>query len=28
MNHGKIIAQGNSDDVIKHPKVMDSYLGE
>ena len=28
MNHGKIIAQGNSDEVIKHPKVMDSYLGE
>jgi len=28
MNRGKIIAQGNSDDVIKHPKVVESYLGE
>jgi branched-chain amino acid transport system ATP-binding protein len=28
MNRGKIIAQGNSDDVIKHPKVLESYLGE
>ena len=28
MNRGKIIAQGSSDDVIKHPKVMESYLGE
>ncbi len=28
MNHGKIIAQGSSDDVINHPKVMESYLGE
>jgi branched-chain amino acid transport system ATP-binding protein len=28
MNQGQIIAQGNSDDVIKHPKVMESYLGE
>ncbi|MCJ8306662.1 MAG: ABC transporter ATP-binding protein [Nitrosopumilus sp.] len=28
MNRGKIIAQGNSDDVIKHPKVMESYLGD
>jgi len=28
MNRGIIIAQGNSDDVIKHPKVMESYLGE
>jgi len=28
MNRGKFIAQGSSDDVIKHPKVMESYLGE
>ena len=28
MNRGKIIAQGNSDDVIKHPKVVESYLGK
>ena len=28
MNKGKIIAQGSSDDIIKHPKVMESYLGE
>ncbi|MEK0344290.1 MAG: ABC transporter ATP-binding protein [Nitrosopumilus sp.] len=28
MNRGKIIAQGSSDEVIKHPKVMESYLGE
>ncbi len=28
MNRGKIIAQGSSDDVIKHPKVIESYLGE
>ncbi len=28
MNRGKLIAQGSSDDVIKHPKVMESYLGE
>ncbi len=28
MNRGKIIAQGSSDDVIKHPKVMESYLGK
>ena len=28
MNRGKIIAQGSSDDVIKNPKVMESYLGE
>jgi branched-chain amino acid transport system ATP-binding protein len=27
MNRGKIIAQGSSDDVIKHPKVVESYLG-
>ena len=28
MNRGKIIAQGSSDEVIKHPKVMESYLGK
>ncbi len=27
MNRGKIIAEGSSDDVIKHPKVVESYLG-
>ena len=27
MNRGKIIAQGNPDDVIKHPEVVESYLG-
>ncbi len=28
MDRGKIIAEGSSDEVIKHPKVMESYLGE
>jgi len=28
MDKGKIIAQGNSEEIIKHPKVMESYLGE
>lgn len=28
MNRGKIIAQGDPDDVIKHPEVVESYLGE
>ena len=28
MNRGKIIAQGSPDEVIKHPKVMESYLGK
>jgi len=28
MNRGKIIAEGNSDEIIKHPKVIESYLGE
>ena len=28
MDRGKIIAQGTSDEVIKHPKVIESYLGE
>jgi branched-chain amino acid transport system ATP-binding protein len=28
MNRGKIIAEGSSDQVIKHPKVIESYLGE
>lgn len=27
MNRGKIIAQGDPDDVIKHPDVVESYLG-
>jgi len=27
MDRGKIIAKGSSDDVIKHPKVVESYLG-
>ncbi|WP_316505323.1 ABC transporter ATP-binding protein [Nitrosopumilus sp.] len=28
MNRGEIIAQGNSEQVIKHPQVIESYLGE
>ena len=28
MDRGKIIAEGNSEEVIKHPKVIESYLGE
>jgi len=28
MNRGIIIAQGDSEKVIKHPKVIESYLGE
>jgi len=28
MNRGKIIAEGNSDEIIKHPKVIESYLVE
>ena len=28
MNRGKIIAQGTSDEVIKHPEVIESYLGK
>ena len=28
MDRGKIIAQGTSDEVLKHPKVIESYLGE
>ena len=28
MNKGKIIAQGTSDEVIKHPEVVESYLGD
>ena len=28
MNRGKIISQGSSEHVIKHPKVIESYLGE
>jgi branched-chain amino acid transport system ATP-binding protein len=27
MNRGKIIAQGVPDDVLKHPEVVESYLG-
>ncbi len=27
MDKGVIIAEGNSDEVIKHPKVVESYLG-
>ncbi len=27
MNRGKIIAQGIPDDVMKHPEVVESYLG-
>ena len=28
MDRGKIIVEGSSDEVIKHPKVVESYLGE
>ena len=28
LNRGKIIAQGNPDDVIRHPEVVESYLGK
>ena len=28
MDRGKIIAEGSSDEVIKHPKVIESYLGK
>ncbi len=28
MDRGKIIAEGDSDKVIKHPKVAESYLGK
>ena len=28
MDRGKIIVEGSSDQVIKHPKVIESYLGE
>ncbi len=28
MNRGKIIAEGDSNEIIKHPKVIESYLGE
>ena len=28
MNQGKIIAEGSSDEVIKHPKVIESYMGK
>lgn len=28
MNQGKIIAKGSSDEVITHPKVVESYLGD
>ncbi len=28
MDRGKIIVEGTSDEVIKHPKVVESYLGK
>ena len=28
MNRGIIIAKGDSEKVIKHPNVIESYLGE
>ncbi len=28
MHRGKIIVEGSSDEVIKHPKVVESYLGK
>ncbi|MFQ5782099.1 MAG: ABC transporter ATP-binding protein [Nitrosopumilus sp.] len=28
MDRGKIIVEGSSEEVIKHPKVIESYLGE
>ena len=28
MDRGKIIVEGTADEVIKHPKVIESYLGE
>jgi branched-chain amino acid transport system ATP-binding protein len=28
MDQGKIIAHGTSEEIIKHPKVIESYLGE
>jgi len=28
MDRGKIITEGTSDEIIKHPKVIESYLGE
>ncbi len=28
MDRGKIIVEGSSDEVIKHPKVVESYLGK
>ncbi len=28
MNQGKIITQGSSEQIVKHPKVLKSYLGE
>lgn len=28
MSRGKIIAEGNADEIVKHPKVIESYLGE
>ena len=28
MDRGKIIVEGNPDEVMKHPKVAESYLGE
>ena len=28
MDRGKIIVEGNPDEVMKHPKVAESYLGK
>ena len=27
MDKGKIVAEGSSDEIINHPKVIESYLG-
>ena len=28
LDGGRIIAQGDSDEILKHPAVIESYLGE